>query len=82
MENHGELYLAAWGSYGSTGPVWGAEGKDAGTLDKFFVELGTERAGRIETVSMDLGPAFLKSVRKEGGDRDESGEVMPLLGRP
>ena len=46
--------------------VWGAEGKDAGTLDKFFVELGTERAGRIEAVSMDLGPAFLKSVRKEG----------------
>ena len=46
--------------------VWGAEGKDAGTLDKFFAELGTQRGSQIEAVSMDLGPAFLKSVRKEG----------------
>ena len=46
--------------------VWGAEGKDAGTLDKFFAELGTQRGSEIEAVSMDLGPAFLKSVRKEG----------------
>lgn len=46
--------------------VWGAEGKDAGTLDKFFTELGTQRASQIRAVSMDLGPAFLKSVRTEG----------------
>ena len=46
--------------------VWGAEGKDAGTLDKFFTELGTDRSAMIEAVSMDLGPAFLKSVRAEG----------------
>jgi transposase len=46
--------------------VWGAEGKDAKTLDRFFDELGSQRAGLIEAVSMDLGPAFLKSVTAEG----------------
>lgn len=46
--------------------VWGAEGKDATTLDGFFSELGEERAGRITAVSMDMGPAYRKSVRAEG----------------
>jgi len=46
--------------------IWGAEGKDAKTLDKFFDELGTERSALLEAVSMDLGPAFLKSVQAEG----------------
>jgi transposase len=46
--------------------IWGAEGKDAKTLDGFFDELGTQRSGLIEAVSMDLGPAFLKSVTAEG----------------
>ena len=46
--------------------VWGAEGKDAKTLDQFFTELGPQRAGIIEAVSMDLGPAFLKSVTAPG----------------
>jgi transposase len=46
--------------------VWGAEGKDAKTLDGFFDELGTQRSGLLEAVSMDLGPAFLKSVTAEG----------------
>jgi transposase len=42
--------------------VWGAEGKDAKTLDTFFDELGEVRSGQIEAVSMDMGPAFRKSV--------------------
>ena len=46
--------------------IWGAEGKDAKTLDGFFTELGPQRAGIIEAVSMDLGPAFLKSVTAAG----------------
>lgn len=46
--------------------VWGGEGKDAKTLDGFFTELGPERAALIEAVSMDLGPAFLKSVQADG----------------
>jgi transposase len=43
--------------------VWGKAGKNAATLDAFFDELGTQRAAEIESVSMDLGPAYAKSVR-------------------
>lgn len=46
--------------------IWGAKGKDAKTLDQFFDELGTERSALIQAVSLDLGPAFLKSVRAQG----------------
>ena len=46
--------------------VWGASGRDSATLDRFFDQLGPERSGRIEAVSMDLGPAYLKSVQADG----------------
>ena len=46
--------------------VWGAEGKDTATLDAFFDQLGSDRAAGIETVSMDMGASFNKSVRAEG----------------
>ena len=46
--------------------VWGHEGRDAATLDRFFDELGTEKAAQLQAVSLDLGPAFIKSVRAEG----------------
>lgn len=46
--------------------IWGAAGRDATTLDQFFDELGTQRSAAIEAVSMDLGPAYLKSVTADG----------------
>lgn len=46
--------------------VWGREGRDAATLDDFFDELGPQRSAQIEPVSLDLGPAYLKSVRADG----------------
>jgi transposase len=46
--------------------VWGKEGKDTATLDCFFDQLGEERSESIEAMSMDMGPAFEKSARKEG----------------
>jgi transposase len=46
--------------------IWGAGGKDTATLDRFFDELGEERSSAIEAVSMDMGPAYAKSVRAEG----------------
>jgi transposase len=39
--------------------------QDTKTADGFFVELGKERSARLSAVSMDMGKAFLKSVRKE-----------------
>lgn len=46
--------------------VWGGAGRDATTLDGFFDELGPARSAAIEAVSLDLGPAYLKSVRTDG----------------
>jgi len=46
--------------------VWGAKGKDTKALDGFFDELGPERSAQLTAVSMDMGPAFAKSVRAEG----------------
>lgn len=46
--------------------VWGQEGKDTATLDRFFDELGAARAEQITAMSMDMGPAFDKSARKPG----------------
>lgn len=46
--------------------IWGAQGRDAQTLDGFFTELGPQRSAAIEAVSLDLGPAYLKSVTAEG----------------
>lgn len=44
--------------------VWGAPGKTATTLDEFFTAALPEGgAASIEVVSMDLGPAYAKSVR-------------------
>jgi transposase len=45
--------------------VWGKKGKDADTLDFFFDELGEERSAAITAMSMDMGPAYEKSARKE-----------------
>ena len=46
--------------------IWGAKGRDAKTLDAFFDELGPERSALIEAVSLDLGPAYLRSVGADG----------------
>jgi transposase len=46
--------------------VWGHEGHDTATLDRFFDELGGQRAERIEAVSMDMSAGYAKSVAKAG----------------
>jgi transposase len=63
-KHHKYLTLVTNHTTGKT--VWGRAGKDTATLDAFFDELGEERAGQIEAVSMDMGSAFNKSVRAEG----------------
>ena len=51
----------------TTNKVVCAEGKNTKTLDGFFDELGTGRSGQIRAVSMDMGPAFRKSVTTHAG---------------
>ena len=43
--------------------VWAAEGKSSETLNTFFDELGQERAKQIETVTIDMSAAFIKSIQ-------------------
>lgn len=59
-------YLTLVTDHTSGKVVWGKAGKDTATMDAFFEELGRERAGQIEAVSMDMGPAFARSVCGEG----------------
>jgi len=58
-------YLTLVSDHRSGKVVWGAEGKDTKTADTFFAELGKERSSQLTAVSMDMGKAYLKSVRKE-----------------
>jgi transposase len=56
-------YLTLVTDHGRKKIVWGRAGKDTATLDEFFTELGNERAAGLQAVSMDMGPAFARSVR-------------------
>ena len=59
-------YLTLVHDHDTGAVVWGAPGKDAATLEKFFDELP---AGQLpEAVSMDLGPAFIKAVGARAPD--------------
>lgn len=42
--------------------VWAAEGKDAATLNQFFVALGPERCAKLEAVTIDMSAAYIKAV--------------------
>ncbi len=62
----GHSYMTLVSNHQTGKFVWGAEGKDAGTLDAFFDEIGSETSEAIAAISMDMGPAFEKSARAEG----------------
>jgi transposase len=62
----GHAYLTLVSNHATGKFVWGQEGKDTATLDCFFDELGEERSAAITALSMDMGPAYDKSAKKEG----------------
>ncbi len=61
----GHSYLTLVSNHATGRFVWGKQGKDADTLDCFFDELGAKRSAAITAMSMDMGPAYEKSARKE-----------------
>lgn len=61
----GHSYLTLVSNHRTGKFVWGQEGKDTATLDCFFDELGEQRSAAIEAMSMDMGPAYEKSAKKE-----------------
>ena len=42
--------------------VWARRGKNAATLKAFFDELGAERCGKLEAVTVDMSAAYIKAV--------------------
>lgn len=50
--------------------VWVGKGKTAETLGEFFKILGPERAAKIGLVTMDMGGAFQKAVKKWAPNAD------------
>jgi transposase len=62
----GHSYLTLVADHTRGKIVWGAEGRDTAALDGFFGELGAERSAGIEAVSMDMAPAYAKSVTRPG----------------
>lgn len=56
-------YLTLVSDHETSTILWGAAGKNAATLDQFFTEIGPENTKSIEAVSMDMGAAFIKSVK-------------------
>ena len=56
-------YLTLVSNHATGKIVWGKAGKDTATLNAFFGELPEGAAEKLEAVSMDLGPAFARSVR-------------------
>lgn len=58
-------YLTLVSDHATGTIVWGTEGKNAAALDEFFTDtLPAGAAEKVEAVSMDLGPAYRKSVRE------------------
>jgi len=45
--------------------VWGTEGAGEKAADEFFEELEAERSAKLRAISMDMGPGYAKSARKE-----------------
>lgn len=44
--------------------VWGHEGRDSQTADRFFKQIGASRSHAIEVISLDMGPGYAKSARE------------------
>ena len=44
--------------------VWAAKGRSSDTLARFFQELGPERCGKIEVVTLDMAESYIKAVEK------------------
>lgn len=58
-------YLTLVSDHATGKIIWGTEGKNAAALGRFFTEaLPAGAAERIEAVSMDLGPAYIKAARE------------------
>jgi transposase len=59
--------------------VWAAEGKSSETLNAFFDELGKERTGKLETITIDMSAAFIKSIEDKAPKAQIVFDLFPVL---
>jgi len=59
-------YLTLVSDHRTAKVVWGHEGQDTATLDRFFAQLGPGGCEQLSAVSMDMSAAFIKSVTTPG----------------
>jgi transposase len=52
----GHRYLTLVTDHRTGKVVWGSQGKDTATLDRFFADLGEQRSAQLTAVSADMGP--------------------------
>ncbi|WP_258187143.1 transposase [Candidatus Hakubella thermalkaliphila] len=58
----GHKYLTVVLDLEETKVVWGGEGRSKETLDKFFSEIGEERAKEIRAIATDMWDPYLASI--------------------
>lgn len=58
-------YLTLVSNHRKNQVIWGTEGRDTASADRFFSELGPDRAAKITAVSMDMSASYAKSVKKD-----------------
>jgi transposase len=59
----GHKYLTVIANHLTGAPVWMAEGRSQKSLGAFFDELGTERAGKLDVITMDMSAPYIAEVR-------------------
>lgn len=67
-------YLTLVSNHRTNQVVWGAQGRYTATLDGFFDELA--RARRADRRGIDGHVGRLRQVRRQGGTRPHSGELL------
>jgi transposase len=76
----GHRYLTVVADHDRDGAVvWAAEGKSAKTLEAFYDELGAERCGLLEAVSLDMGGAYKKATDGRAGQARQCVDPFHLV---
>jgi len=57
----------------------GASGKDAAALGRFYEELGEERCGQLQAVTLDLGGAYAKATREHAPQAVQAADPFHVI---
>lgn len=75
----GHLYLMVVVDHDTGRLVWAAPGRDTATLQRFFDELGVERAAQITHVSADSAEYIAKAVARNCPDAEQCADPFHVV---